>query len=97
MYNFWISLNLPLINFEIELDLSWARYCLTSEIYRAVLNTDPVRYEMVATTNSATFQKNNARCYVAAVTLSVNYNIKFWKIWSKDLKEQFLGTNIDLK
>ena len=32
---------------------------------------------MVATTTSATFQKNNARCYVPVVTLSVNDSIKF--------------------
>ena len=30
--NFWRSLDLPLINYEIELDLSWSEDCETSEI-----------------------------------------------------------------
>ena len=32
--NFWRSLSLPLINCEIELDLSWSRCCVISEISR---------------------------------------------------------------
>ena len=30
--NFWRSLDLPLTNYERELDLSWSRYCIISEI-----------------------------------------------------------------
>ena len=78
--NFWRSLDLPLINCEIELDLSWSRYCVISEMSRtsrAVPNTNPVRYELATTTNSTTFQINNAKLYVPVVTLSVNDNIKF--------------------
>ena len=49
-------------------------------------------------TNGATFQINNAKLYVPVVMLSINNNnITFWKIYSKDLKEQFTGTNINLK
>ena len=32
--NFWRSLDLLLINFEIELDLSWPKDCIISEIWR---------------------------------------------------------------
>ena len=70
--NFWKSLDSPLLNCEIELDLSWSRYCVISEISRtskAVPNTNLVRYEVKATTNSATFQINNAKLYVPVVTL----------------------------
>ena len=36
--------------------------------------------------------------YVPVVTLVINDNIKFfWRTWSKDLEEQYLGTNIGLK
>ena len=62
--NFWRSLNLPLINCEIKLNLSWWRYCVISEVlktYMAIPNTDPVRYDVVTIWNSATFQINNAR------------------------------------
>ena len=30
--NFWRSLDLPLINYEIELDLTWSEDCVISEI-----------------------------------------------------------------
>ena len=59
--------------------MSWSRYCVTSKVSRtsrAVPNTDPIRYE-VATTNTATFQINNAKLYGAVVTLSINDNVKF--------------------
>ena len=71
---------MPLNNYEIEFDLSCSRYCVISEISRtsrAVPNTNPVRYELATTTNSTTFQINNAKLYVPVVTLSVNDNIKF--------------------
>ena len=32
--NFWRSLDLPLVKWEIELDLSWLRNCIISEISR---------------------------------------------------------------
>ena len=32
--NFWRSLNLPLINCEMELDISWSKDCAISEISR---------------------------------------------------------------
>ena len=70
--NFWKSLDSPLLNCEIELHLSWSRYCVISEISRtskAVPNTNLIRYEVKTTTNSATFQINNAKLYVPVVTL----------------------------
>ena len=78
--NFWRSFNLPLINCEIELDLSWSRYCVISEISRvfgAVPNTNQVRYQVTSQTTNATFQINIAKIYVSAVTLSITDNIKF--------------------
>ena len=33
--SFWRPRGLPLINCEKELDLSWSRYCIISEISRA--------------------------------------------------------------
>ena len=79
--NFWRSLDLPLINCEIELDLPWSRYCVISEVSRTsrgVSNTDPVRYKVATTTNSITFQLDNANLYFPIVTLSIVCgNIKF--------------------
>ena len=78
--NFWRSLDLPLINCEIELYLRWTKNCVISEISRAFRvvnpNADPVEYEVVTQTTGATFQINNAKLYVSVVTLSINDNIK---------------------
>ena len=77
------SLDLPLINYEIELDLRWTKNCIISEISRTATivgnqNANPSVLEVVATkTTSTTFQINNAKLYVPVVTLSINANVKF--------------------
>ena len=62
--NFGRSLDLPLINCEIELDLKWEKKCVISEIsiLPTALNShaNPVEYEVVTAT-VATFQMNNAK------------------------------------
>ena len=81
--NFWRSLDLPLINCEIELDFSWSKEDTISEIsitHRVPPNTDanpPVQEMASIQTNGATFQINNAKFYVPVVRLSINDNIKF--------------------
>ena len=81
--NFWRSLDLPLINCEIELDLRWERNCIITEAsrtFRAVdPNAGPVVYELVTEITGATFQINNVKLYIPVVTLSINDNIKFLK------------------
>ena len=100
--NFWRSLNLPLINCEIEHNLKWTRNCIVSEMYKTPeLPTNPNANRpnpliQATATTGAKFQINNAKVYVPVITLSINDNIKFLEK-SKDLKEKFLGTNIDLK
>ena len=78
---FWNSLDLPLSNFEIELELRWAKNFTISEISRAFRatdpNADPFVYKIKSQTASATFQINNAKLYNPVVTLSINDNIKF--------------------
>ena len=67
-------------NWEIELDLSWSRYCVITEILRtdgAVPNTNRVRYQVTSQTTGATFQINNTKLYIPIVTLSINDRIKF--------------------
>ena len=109
--NFWRSLDLPLNNCEIELDLSWSRYCVISEISRtsrAVPNTNAVVYQVIAQTTSATFQINNAKVYVSVVTLSINYNIKFlenikpgfkrtiyWNKYTSEITTQLKNNNLN--
>ena len=43
--NFWRSLDLPLINFEIEVDLTWSEDCIISEIFKnGEVPTNPAAY-----------------------------------------------------
>ena len=46
--NFWRSLDLPLINCEIELDLTPSKYCVIFDVSRTFrevdINADPVVY-----------------------------------------------------
>ena len=80
--NFWRSLDLPLINCEIELDLSWSRYCVITEKSRtpAVLTNPnanpPVSAVEKTQITSVAFQIKNAKLYVPVVTLSINNRIK---------------------
>ena len=61
--NFCRSPDLPLINYEIELDRT----------FRSVdWNANPVMYQVKTATTGATFQINNAKCYSSVVTLSIN-------------------------
>ena len=61
--NFWRSLDLPLINCEIELDLKWSKYCVLSEVSRKFREVDanvaPVVRKVATATTRATFQINN--------------------------------------
>ena len=72
--NFWRSLDLHLINCEIELDLSWSRDCIISKISKtsAVPANPPVTAVEATETVRATFQINIAKLYVSVVTLSIN-------------------------
>ena len=76
-------LDLPLINCEIELDLSSSKEYIISEISiipAVVGNPDanpPASDRAGVKTTGATFQINNTKRYVSVVTLSANDNIKF--------------------
>ena len=81
--NFWRSLDWPLINCEILIDLSWSKECIISEIsiIRRIPgnpNTNPPVQEVPAIQiTAATFQIYNVKLYVPVVTLSINDNNKF--------------------
>ena len=60
--NFWITPEMPLINCEISLQLKWFNNCILVAGNEA--NQNP------------TFQINDTKLYVPAVTLSTQENIK---------------------
>ena len=107
MSNFWRSFDLPLINWEIELDLLWLRYCVVSEISRtAAMAQNPL---VVGTaTTSARFRINKTKFYVPVVTLSINNNTRFlekikqgfkrmisWKKYRPEITRQPIDNNLN--
>ena len=90
----WRSLDLPLINCKIELDLSWSRNCITYEVSRTLeipanpKANPPTDHVPPSKTTGATFQIKNAKLYVSVLTLSIDESIKF----SEHLKQGFRRT-----
>ena len=76
--NFWRSLNIPLINCEVELILTWFKNCVlidksTREANYAV---DPNVYE-IDNPENAIFEITDTKLYVPVVTLSKENDAKF--------------------
>ena len=70
--SFWRTLDMPLINREIELVLTWSKICvITSMERRAIKNT---RRDISPT--SATFQITDTKLYVPVITLSTENDKK---------------------
>ena len=63
--NFWRTLEMPLVNCEISLHLKQSRNCIT--------------VACIANNQTPSFQKNDTKLYVPAVTLSSQENIKILK------------------
>ena len=61
--NFWRFLDLPKINYELELDLSWTKICVLIEHNNSIAG--------------ANFMITSTKIYVPVVTLFINDNINF--------------------
>ena len=82
--NFWRSLDLPLINCEIELDLSLTKDCVLIE-----------QNNNITCINFVT--KTSTKLYVPVVTLSINDNIKFLENMKQGFKRTLSWNNADMK
>ena len=69
--NFWRSLNIPLINCEVELILTWFKNCvlIDKSTREANYGANPVVYE-IDNPENATFKITDTKLYVPVVTLS---------------------------
>ena len=67
--NFWKNLNIPLINCEIELILTWTKNCALAvmTVEAAGNNNDP---PAIVALSGATFKITDTKLYVPVVTLS---------------------------
>ena len=87
--NFWRALDMPLINCEVSLTLTWSANCvITSKAYRrAVPDADPV-VPGINNPTGATFKITNTKLYVPVVTLSTENDNEFLE----QLKTGFIRT-----
>ena len=76
--NVWRSLNIPLINCEVELILTWFKNCVLIEKSTRDVNYNAVpRVSEINNPENATFQIKDTKLYVPVVTLSKENGIKF--------------------
>ena len=75
--SFWRSLNIPLINCEVELILTWFKNCVLIDklTIEADCYADP-NVQEIDNQENAIFQITDAKLYVTVVTLSKENNIK---------------------
>ena len=69
--NFWRSLNIPLINCEVELILTWSKNCVLADM---TVNADADL--AIVAPSGATFKIKETKLYVPVVTLSKENDIK---------------------
>ena len=76
--NFWRTLDMPLINCEINLILTWSKICVLTDIIAQAAdpNANPAIPE-INTPTIATFKIRDAKLYVPVVTLSTQDDNKF--------------------
>ena len=72
--NFWNSLNIPLINWEVSLTLSWSETCLISSMEKRIqVAGQPNRSD---SPTNAVFKIKDCKLYVPVVTLSAESDNK---------------------
>ena len=89
--NFWRALNIPLISYEVFLELKWNKNCIITNLEQRQVDAGPPVVN--GTTTGATLAINYCKLYVPVVTLSKDdeikllTNLKFGftreKIWNK--------------
>ena len=87
--HFFRSLEVPLINWKIHLELKWNNNCV---MYGANTYADGDN----ANDRETTFQITSTKLYVPIVTLSTKDNVNLTK-QMKDLKDQAIAVNINQK
>ena len=75
--NFWRQLDIPLINCEVELMLTWSRNCvlIDKSTREANYDADPNVYE-IDNPEDATFKITDIKLFVPVVTMSKENDIK---------------------
>ena len=85
--NFWRSLNIPLINCEVELILTWSKNCVLADMTVRDIGNNNNPPAIVAPTGLE-FQIKDTKLYISVVTLSKENDI----LVLEQLKSGFKGT-----
>ena len=72
--NFWNNLNIPLVNCEVSLALSWSATCVITSMKKRILVAGQPNRDDSPT--NATFKVTDTKLYVPVVTLSVENDYK---------------------
>ena len=96
--NFWRSLNIPLINCEVELILTWFKNCvLISKATREANYDADLIVRKIDNPENATFQITDTKLYVPVVTLSKENYTELLEQLKLGFKRIINGTNTDHK
>ena len=97
--NFWKTLDIPLINCEVCLALSWSENCVITNLEKRLVTAaqgdNPAVYDDSPT--NAAFEITDYKLYVPVVTLSAENDNKLLEQLKTGFKKQLNGINIDQK
>ena len=108
--NFWNSLNIPLINCEVSLALTWSANCVITSLERRLVTAaqrdNPAVYDNSPT--STTFKITDCKLYVPVVTLSAENDNKLleqlktgfkrtikWNKYRSEMSNQATNNNLN--
>ena len=94
--NFWKNLNMPLINCEVELILTWFKNCVLIDKSTRTANygADPIVCK-IDNPENATFKITDTKLYVPVVTLSKENDIKLLEKLKSGFKRTIKWKSID--
>ena len=97
LINFWRSLNIPLINCEVELILTWLKNCVLIDKLTREADYDAPIVREIDNPKNAVFEITDTKLYVPVVTLSKEDDIKLLEQLKSGFKKLLNGTNTNHK
>ena len=108
--NFWRTLDIPLINCEVSLTLSWSKNCVITSLEKRLITAaqgdNPAVYDDSPT--AATFKLSDTKLYVPVVTLSAENDNKLlgqpkkgfkttikWNKYRSEMSNQTINNNLN--
>ena len=79
LINFWRSLNIPLINCEVEIILTWFKNCVLIDKSTREADYNAPIDRLIANPENAIFVIKDTKLYVPVVTLSKENDIKLFR------------------